>query len=235
MTMKAFMALLILALYSIISDPPISAEDVLSRQDLCKGIQNYYECSKRIEDIQLPLLKGKVRRLGAKLTLTLKDGRIVSREDSPGEFKSFNDSSEKPNRLFTFSEYIEKQGYYLLEAHYYEGGSFELINFTTGASVAILDTPVFAPDGRRFFVVSADDDSITNEMQVWTITPASAQKEWTYKPKNWPWVIAKWTDSSTIDVYYRNGSKERGAFPAKFVAQIKKGKDGNWIASEKNQ
>jgi hypothetical protein len=235
--MKPFLTLLILALHLVVSATFTIVEGAaLSREELCKGIQNNYECAKRIEAVLVPLQKGKVRRIGAELIFTLKDGHTASRKDTPGEFESFNDSSGNPNRSFTFSEYIEKQGYYLVQVHYYEGTGFELINAATGVSVEIFDRPVFSPDGQRFFVVSTDDyDPITNEMQVWTIKPSRVQKEWAYKPKHWPWVIAKWIDSSKIDVFYREWSKERGEYPAKLVARVKKNqKDNGWTVSEKD-
>jgi hypothetical protein len=211
-----------------------------SREILCKEIVNNYECAKRIESYWISRLKNWVYRNGGELTLTLSTGQTIVRADTPGEFEGYYDSSEKPNQNFTFSAHLEREGYYLLEIHYYEGNAFQLISNQTGFTADLPSRPQFSPDFKRFLVVSSEDyDEKTIRIEIWTNSGPRINKEWSYKPRNWPWILTNWVDPLTIEVYKlewpRKGGKGKyREWRGKLLAIIYN-KNGVWTVSDKSK
>jgi hypothetical protein len=198
----------------------------ISRKDLCKGIQNNYECAILVERQLISRLKGRVSRHDSKLVLILNNGLSVAREDSPGEeFDGWYDPSGNVNRKFTLFDYLGKEDYFLVEGHYYEGHTFELINAKTGDVTEIGDKPIFSPD-RKHFVIVKEDYGVLSWVEVWLFNPPRINREFSYKPHDWPYVIAKWSSSSNVDLFEWNPSAEKG-LSGKIVARITY-KNGNW-------
>jgi hypothetical protein len=155
----------------------------------------------------------------------------LRKDTSPEDLDGFYDAKGTVNRQFTFSEFLEREGYYLIEVHYYEGRSFELINAKTGASVRLRDKPEMSPDRLRFFVLVVPGySSGTNRIEVWRIESQRLEKEWTFDPRDWPEAIGEWQDSSTISVHEWNWSEERGFYRGKLLGTVRKETRG-WVMS----
>ena len=88
----------------------------------------------------------------------------------------------------------------LVEVGYYEGGTFLLVNDSSGADVAIDSPPEFSPDNRRFVTASSDLESNydPNRIAVWVLTDSVPIQEWSIEPENWGPVAPRWLGNSLI-------------------------------------
>ena len=196
------------------------------------GVVEHYNGAKHIEAAWLTRLPESVARHGDVLVLTLKDHRTISRIDTSWRFEGHHDSAGKLSRKFTFYDYIEKIGYYVIECHYYGGGGFEFINIETGKTVTINGAIEISPDKTRFLAVKVDEQSGAKARQIeaWTISSAGITKEWDYSQRGLLCVSAKWSNSSTIEVY----DFECGVEQAESIQRISvlfKNESGVWKVS----
>jgi hypothetical protein len=187
---------------------------VPSREEVCKDVRWNYECAQRIESLWISRLTGRVRRDGATLALSLDNGGTLSRKDSakPGHFGSYD-------QAFTLSNCFPDEKFYLVEVHYFEGHSFQLINTATGASTRVDGEPVFSPDRRRFFVLFQNPYGDRDQrVEVWKTHPL--KKEWTHEFVDTLPLVIRWSDSSVIDLHARAGSFDEGYNPGWLIARF---------------
>jgi len=96
------------------------APKIVDLNSLCKNIHNSYECAQKIEKYQLSKYNDYVKRVGNKLILKINNKSDEILEDSK------KDTDESVS--YTFRDYLKDINSYLLGIHYWEGGSYYLIN-----------------------------------------------------------------------------------------------------------
>jgi len=171
-------------------------------------------------------LKERVSRHDNRLVLKLTNGHSVVREDSPGEeFDGVYDASGNVNRKFTLSDYLRKEDYFMVEVHYYEGRTFELINAKTGDVTEIGNEPIFSPDRKHFVIVIGDYGDL-NSVEVWLFDPPKINREFKYEPNDWHYINVKWLSSSSIDLFERDSYSEKES-GGNILARINY-KNGEW-------
>lgn len=172
-------------------------------ESLCAEIHNSYECALKLEAAWLSVLQGRVDRKQDTLSLRLKNGRTLVRNDTPGEFEDFSDSSGNTNKKFSLVDYLEKEGYYIVEIGYYEGSAYEFIRTRNGTSLIISGIDLqFSPDRKRFAILEvesywSEEDQV---IEIWTISAAGLKREWRYAPQTWLFFNLRWIDSKTIEI-----------------------------------
>ena len=201
-------------------------------EHVCEGVVEHYPCAKHIEATWLTRLPESVARQGAELVLKLKDGRTISRIDTPGHFEGHHDSAGNSSTKFTFYDHIENLGYYVIERHYYEGGGFEFINIESGKTVTVNGAIEISPDRTRFLAVNIDEqsDAKAQQIEAWTISSARITKEWAYSQRGLLCVTARWSNSRTINVYDYECGDERGKYLQRISARFQN-ESGAWKVS----
>jgi hypothetical protein len=159
---------------------------------VCIGIRNSEECAAAIERYQAPRYKGRFKRIGRTLTITLENGKSVSLTSSPREtesgFKSYN-----------YIEFIPRIGQHLVQVQYYEGGSFYLVDAKTGSKTEIGGVPILAPRGNLFACFHANLE-IGSSIEIWRVTGSGFHREWLLEPIEWLPDNITWLNDETIRI-----------------------------------
>lgn len=192
-------------LFSLLANSTLKAEDTKSKEapvqvpqisleeKYCKNIDNPVLCSLLIEKGQLREYnlanKGKPMLASRALKLKLKNGSYKTLEDTP-------------DKSFTFREYLNTPGYFLVSTWSNDNENYLMISDTTGKEQFMPGQPVFSPNRAKLVTASFDLSSgkNPNTIQVWRLTPGELVREMTLEPEpiNWGPSDLKWLDEQTI-------------------------------------
>jgi hypothetical protein len=137
------------------------------------------------------------RRLGSTLELRLASGDALKLEDQP---VGPSVDVEKVVK-YEFSGYLKQIDHFLVSSAFYEGSVYLLVSRKSGKRFVIDNVPILSPNSDRFVTVSICDSGCPYRVQIWRVTEAELQPEWTFKPEQyWASGRAKWLDASTIEV-----------------------------------
>jgi len=165
-------------------------------EELCKNIDNSYKCAQAIERFQLKHYPKYVTRKGNRLELTLKNGKIKIIENSPE-----TDYDDVEGKHYSFREYIQSVGYFLIHVQYWEGSKFLMVHDKTGKEFLIPEVPELSPDKDRLVSVSGGTYQF-NGIQIWKFTSGGLVLEWTYEHKEYDrFTFNAWADNKTIKLY----------------------------------
>jgi hypothetical protein len=147
---------------------------------VCVGIDNSYDCAKAMEKARIDTLSDRVSRDNHRLFIRLADGRRCVFTD---------DAKEVDGRLYTYLGQLERVGYDLIEVHYYEGGSYLLLNPLTGVIQQVDAVPVVSPDGARLVAASFDLEAAFNptSISIWRINGGGLTLEFAYDFSDVDW------------------------------------------------
>jgi hypothetical protein len=188
--------LLLILCALVVSRAQAQASDQLNA--ICAGIDNSYECAQAIERHQLekPEYKSAASRAGTNLQLKLRNGRSLP-------FKDFQKQGDEASVVkYSFRNYLQDIGYFLLHRQFYEGNDYLMIQDTNGRKFELQDLPVISPDKLRLVTASngISGGYNANAVQIWRLSKGGMVLEQTISPKGWGPSDAEWTDNLTIRV-----------------------------------
>lgn len=171
--------------------PPPEPMTPSEREGLCEGIDNYYECSRVVEDNQLDEGASGVRRAGDTLVIGLagdEEKRLVDRGENAETV------------LYAYGGYLERIGYHVVTVHFYEGSAHILIRDATGEETRVAGPPVVSPRARRIAIASYAGVAgySPDLLQLWRVTPEGLAVEWEVEPDDWGAEGPEWVDTATV-------------------------------------
>ncbi|MFZ5867999.1 MAG: ankyrin repeat domain-containing protein [Thermodesulfobacteriota bacterium] len=181
-------ALSVLLAYLSAGNAAMPKDGKLARQGASK-------CDTPTEAQQISKFSDKVSRQGDELILRLKDGTVVSRRSSPGDWPGYYDCEGNANVAYTFHDFIDP--WYVIRVSEYEGNGTQLINRDTGEVVELGGYAILSPDNARFLVVgfAAEDPS---DREIWRLSQTKIIKEWALDDN--AGYHFRWTGPSTVEV-----------------------------------
>jgi len=168
--------------------------------DPCAGYSDLYDCTRRIEKELIAAHPDMVSRRGNELFITLKNGKVLSRTDSPEGWDGFRDKDGNLNAAYRFYDFIDP--WLVVLASYWEAAAAEFINCQTGKILTVDGWVWFAPDRKHFFTRSHPGTS-EPEDSILAIAPSGITLEWKF-PEGALLHEFVWADSSTIEIKGKN-------------------------------
>jgi hypothetical protein len=159
---------------------------------VCTGILNSGECAEAIERYQAPRYKGRFKRIGRTLTITLENGKSVSLTSSPP-------GTESNYKCYNYVEFIPSILQHLVHVQYDEIHSFYLIDSRTGNKTEICGVPILTQQRDRFACDLADL-AYQSLIEIWRITANGFHREWLFEPVGWLPGRLTWLNGDTIRV-----------------------------------
>jgi hypothetical protein len=190
-------------------------------EDPCAGFSDLFQCISPIEKELIARHPDMVSRRGNELFITLRNGKVLSRVDSPEGWDGFRAADGKLNASYRFCDFVNP--WLVVLGKYWEAAGAEFINPGIGQVLSVDGWISFAPDRKHFCTrshpgVSEPVDSI------WRLSPSGINPEWKF-PKGSLLYDFVWADSSTIEI--RGNSNE-------VVARVRKNGDA-WKCSGPDQ
>jgi len=153
------------------SDSLLPPSDTL-RARLCRNLNNSYQCAQAIERHLLADPVHGAHRLGSELVIPLLNGGTLSLRDS---------APDMPTGVwYTYRTHLPSIRYHVVEVHYYEGGTYLLVNGRSGKKTFSNGLPVVSPDNRRVAAGNVDLEAefSPTTVQVWRLEGDSLTLEW---------------------------------------------------------
>jgi hypothetical protein len=186
----------------------LSLNDPL-RNNLCRDISNYYECSALVEQKEIKKYKF-VTRKNKELIIRLSNGNELKYTDVIPQKKE--DGIKITH--YTFREYIRTINSFIITSHYYEGGTDTLVNHNSGESIRIWNTPVIiSPDAGHILIISGVSTYKTCGIQI--LKNGSLSAESIFETSEYNPVNAKWIDNRNIEILCMNSLDPDGIFISK--------------------
>jgi hypothetical protein len=162
---------------------------------LCISTDNSYDCAQLIEKHQLS--KPEIARVAARTPTGLRlqllggKGRMMRIREEP-------DSA----RRFSFRDYLDGIGYFLLHRQSDEASDYVLISARSGKQFTVQERPVISPDRARIVTASAGLSGMSggNAVQIWRVMPRDLELEFELSPRNWEPSDPSWVDNRTIQL-----------------------------------
>jgi hypothetical protein len=136
---------------------------------------------------------GKVSRTGFQLRIRLPAGKtVVLRDDT---------TAGMPFIQHRYTAYLKRIRSHLIELRRYEGGSYLLVDDSTGIKTSIHGVPVISPDTKRFVSMSFDMGAgyDPNLIEIWNVEARKPRREFSFESESWGPSDAAWRDSVTVD------------------------------------
>lgn len=176
---KLILPILIIAI-SLFPSISYETEAVSELDDICKNIDNSYKCAQAIENYQQKHWGQYFTRKNGQMELALMNGGNIFLKDTD------DTPTTAPEKvlLYSFRDYIQSIGYFLIHVQTYEDFSYLMISAKSGKRFDIPAPPHLSPSNARFVAVSAKDYGF-NGIEIWKITLDTLQLEWRYEPKEY--------------------------------------------------
>ena len=141
----------------------------------------------------LRTVEGKVSRAGFQLAIRLPAGNSVVLKDDM--------TAGMPFIQHRYTAYLKRIHSHLIELRRYEGGSYLLVDDSTGMKTRIPGVPVISPDAKRFVSMSFDMGAgyDPNLIEVWNVEARKPHKEFSFESESWGPSDAAWRDPATVD------------------------------------
>ena len=131
------------------------------------------------------------------LKLSLMDGSVRQFNDVP-----LNDAEDNTEQHVSYAllQYFPAIGYVLIDASYWEGGTYYLVDIKTGATTDVGGLVALSPDKRRFAVANVDIEAeyTPNLLAVYQITPDGLVNEFIETPDKWGASDIEWEDNEVV-------------------------------------
>lgn len=163
------------------------------RAEICDTLRNSFECARAIERQQVAAFPRAMRQ-GDTLRLVMGSDtvRFVDEGGDPGQVVRYS-----------YQDHWPDTGHSLLQAQYYEGSDYLLVDASTGSRTSLPHWPLRSPDGHRFAVLSMDlvAGYGPNTLQIWVFDDGSEGEpvlEWETEPSDWGPAEGSWVDGRTL-------------------------------------
>lgn len=177
--------------------PPAAAP---ADPDLADWLHEIADGRIQSEAPQIAAARGRARRDGPLLTLSLTDGRKLQLADDlvcgqascpPQVARSFDFAGTSPDGRFL-----------LVEEHWDEANGALLVDGKTGAATLLLGLPKFSPDGRRAAATVSDLEwSAPRRLEIWLLSGASPQLDYALAAQDEDdtiYEVVSWTDADHL-------------------------------------
>jgi ankyrin repeat protein len=177
-------------------------------------------------DLRTAKYSDRVTVRGEEMFFRLKDGKIVSRKNSPPEeADGYSDVIGQTNVNYRFIDFIEP--WFVIGESYMEGHGVLLLNRNTGQSVTVSGEGLLAPDKKRFLAIGYVGESPC-DVEIWKITNAGLVKEYVWEGGCLH--SFRWADSSTVEAISYNDHNRKDNYTV--IARIKREAGGKWSYSQ---
>jgi hypothetical protein len=170
-------------------------------QDPCAGSSDLFQCISPIEKERIARHPDMVSRIGNELFITLRNGKVISRVDSPEDWDGFRGADGKLNASYRFYEFIDP--WLVVLGSYWEAAGAEFINPGAGQILSADGWISFAPDRKHFLTRSHPGVSEAAD-SIWGLSPSGINLEWKF-PEGALLYDFVWSDSSTIEIRGNSG------------------------------
>ena len=195
-----------------------------ARTDCPKRIKNYHECSRYLESLVVQSHPNRFLRKSSSLQVKLLDGKV----------EHFDDKSNSDDvTAYAAVRYFSDINYALIAVAFWEGGTYYLLNMTTGTKTEIGGDAVLSPDKRRIAVWMNDIEAeySPNVLAIYRISSGGLVAEFMENPKDWGPGNVSWSDNRAV----RFTKNYWGANGVQTKRQTLRFRGGNIMASGKWQ
>lgn len=162
----------------------------------CVDPANVYECARSVEQYRLGKGVEGVRRMGKRLALSLRDGRVLDLTDSA-------DPAAPDYVAYAYTEYLGCLGYHLIHRQGGADAAYTLVQAEHGTRIELAGVPVLSPDCQRL-AVTAGVPADQSFLQVWRLQDTGKLSlESGYEPDT-PWSpgLPIWESTVQLSVRY---------------------------------
>lgn len=137
------------------------------------------------------------------------------------------DAAEDPYRAYRSHGDVAALAAKLVQVSFFEGGAWLLVAHGTGDTTRVAGPPVVSPDGARFVATSLDlvAGHDPNLLEVWRVTEAGFEPEYTQRPTGWGPSDARWIGPDTV-AFLRNVVDDRLTYTRTPMLLVRR--DGAW-------
>lgn len=191
--------LIIFTLFSFNSFAITKGEIVNNRlkdiSNICKNILNTYECSQKIEKVELPKYPNIAQKNKDEIILKLEN-----------EEKIYQNTDQLK---YSFLTYIPEVNFIMIHIQGDEWQSVDIINYKTGASITTSKTaffdaklPEFSPNVEKMLIFNSNEmDTDACGLQIWDLKNNNFRKE--YEDLTFRYYgDAKWQNNNKIKINY---------------------------------
>jgi hypothetical protein len=187
------MRLVGIALFIMALAAPIVSQ---ARSACPERIKNYHECSLYLESLVIQSHPNLFVRAGSSIKIKLRHGNFVRFDDTLSE----DDQNTDDVIHYAVVKYFSDIRYALVAAAFWEGGTYYLLNMTTGAKTEISGDAVLSPDKRRLAVwyIDMHVGYSPNVLAVYRISARGPVREFMAQPNDWGPTAVSWQSSRAV-------------------------------------
>ncbi len=150
------------------------------------------------ESLRIARFADRVARRGGELFFRLRDGRVLSKRDTPlypaSEATGYSDATGAVNLGYSFTDVIDP--WYVIRMLDYEGEGMEFINRVTGTVTSVRGAGEFSPD-KTHFLATGYPGEFHCGTEIWTLSSNGLAREWELENCSHEF---RWLDPSTVEV-----------------------------------
>jgi hypothetical protein len=163
----------------------------------CTPVFRMSECAGYLEAALMRAHPKLFARQDGTLKLHLADGQVRAFVDVPAN--EMEDNSEQ-QVSYALLQFFPEIGYALIDATYWEGGTYFLVDIKTGATTDVGGEVALSPDGRRFAVANVDIEAefTDNMLAVYRVTGDGLVSEFLESPEKWGASDVLWEGNDVV-------------------------------------
>lgn len=171
-------------------------------------IRNYHECSLYLESLVIQSHPNRFARNGSSLQVRLRNAKVVRFDDTPSDKDGQNSDDVI---AYAVVKYFSDIHYALIAVAFWEGGTYYLLNMTTGTKIEIGGDAALSPDKRRIAVWLMDIDAgySPNILAIYRISSRGPISEFLERPNDWGPADVSWRSSQAVE-FTKNYWSETG-------------------------
>jgi hypothetical protein len=198
-------SILVLALLAMAWGGACSTQDAVARPEgfvdvfdtigrSCGGAANTYECAKTVEQYRLAKGVPGVTRVGRRLSIAAKDGKVA-------DFTDAKDPGAEDYVAYAYTEHLGCVGYHLLHRQFADSEDYLLVHAENGSRIDLPGVPVLAPDCGRLAVVSGLPYA-ESVLQIWRLNDTGRLTlEFGHQPDTaWTAGAPAWKDTTRLEL-----------------------------------
>jgi hypothetical protein len=156
------------------------------------SFEEYEKLKKNISIVQIQPLN--IKKMNNKIHLSLNDG----------SYKEFADSifgtDDTRNKEYVLKGLYKEVNLYLIQANYYEGGEYILVNKKNGEVYNMWSLPIISPDHQKIisFGNSLGYEIMPNGIQYFEIINGTPKIKWEYNTQKWKPEDLRWITNNVL-------------------------------------
>jgi len=188
----------------------------------CKGLDNTFKCARAIEAAQYKVAHWKHFQ---------RDGMTLQLQTAQGALSFVDDDTEGDDTIYySYLAYLPSLKTQVLHLQYWEGSSYMVVHYKSGAKAYVDGFPNVAPNSQRFASISSAGESgyYPNSIEIWRVAGGSFVSEfrWTPDTDEWSPEGAVWLDAQNLKL--RGSCTPSAAMVKKCFAYYLRRKNDKW-------